>query len=186
MLAVLFFRYTNDNLRNHINQWRKHKTWTREDNQLSLHCYFKSNPTQRGYRKRIWGIWQECTSFQKISQRLADQVRTIIKKGWFSDLERLEIHQKINNEQHSNTISGTPSINKEKQSNWNEPPTSEDRNATQPNNTEQTLTQEQKVNLENLKRIMSGDLTITKKHRMKNSHDGNGKDKSSTNLYINK
>ena len=47
-------------------------------------------------------IWQECASFQTTSQRLADQVRTIIKKGWFSDFEILEIHQKINNEQESN------------------------------------------------------------------------------------
>ena len=45
-----FFRYTNDDLRNHINQRRKHKTWTWEDNQIALHCYFMSNPTQRGYR----------------------------------------------------------------------------------------------------------------------------------------
>ena len=64
----------------------------------------------------------------------------------------------------SNSISDTPSINKEKQPNQNEPPTSENRNATQPNNAqpnnpEQTLTQEQKVNLENLKRIMNGEKT---------------------------
>ena len=59
------------------------------------------------------------------------------------------MHQKINNEPDSKTISDTPSINKQKQSKRNEPPTSENRNATQPNNTEKTLTQEQKVNLEN-------------------------------------
>ena len=35
----------------------------------------------------------------------------------------------------------------------------ENRNTTQPNNTEQTLTQEQKINLENLKRIMNGEKT---------------------------
>ena len=55
-------------------------------------------------------------------------------------------------------------INKQKQSNQNEPPISENRNTTQPNNTqpsntEQTLTQVQKVNLENLKRIMNGEKT---------------------------
>ena len=27
-----FFRYTNDDLRNHINQRRKQKKWTKEDN----------------------------------------------------------------------------------------------------------------------------------------------------------
>ena len=80
----------------------------------------------------------------------------------------------MNNEQHSNTISDTLFIDKQKQSNQNEPPTSENRKATQPNNTqpnntEQSLTQK---NRENLKRIMNGGkdyLTITKKHWMENS-----------------
>ena len=49
---VQFFRYTIDDSRNHNNQGHKHKTRTREDNQLSLHCYFRSNPTQRGYSKK--------------------------------------------------------------------------------------------------------------------------------------
>ena len=31
-----FFRYTNDDLRNHINQRRKHKARTRLDNQLAI------------------------------------------------------------------------------------------------------------------------------------------------------
>ena len=67
--------------------------------------------------------------------------------------------------------------------------TSENRNTTQPNKTEQTLTHGQKINLENLERIMNRKrnyLIITKKHRMENSQDGNGKNKSSTNIYINK
>ena len=107
-----FFRYTNDDLRNHTNQGRKHKTWTWEDNQLALHCYSRSNATQRGYRKRMVEIWKECASFQT-SERLPDQVRTIIKKGWFSDLEIIEIHQKMNNEQVSNIVPGA-SINAQK------------------------------------------------------------------------
>ena len=102
--------------------------------QLALHCHFRSNPTQRGYRKRMIEIWPECARFQTTSQTLADQVRTIIKKGWFSDLEIPEIYQKINNEQDSNTISDTPSINKQKQPNRNESPNSENRNNAQPNN----------------------------------------------------
>ena len=116
-------------------------------------------------------IWQECASFQ------TSQVRAIIKKGWFSHLEILEIHQKMNYEQDTNTISDTPRTDKQNQSNQNEPLISENRNATktnvtQPDNTMQTLTQKQKINLENLKRIMNGgkdELTITKKRRMENS-----------------
>ena len=63
------FRYTS----NHNNQRPKCKTWTREDNQLALHCYFKSNPSQRDYKKRMIEIWQECASFQTIRQRLPNQ-----------------------------------------------------------------------------------------------------------------
>ena len=92
-----FFRYINDDVRNHNDQRPKRKRWTREDNQLALQCYFRRNPSQRRYRKRMIEIWQECAKFQTTSQRLADQVRTIIKKGWFSDLEILEIHQKHTN-----------------------------------------------------------------------------------------
>ena len=83
-----FFRYINDNVTNHSEQRPKRRTWTREENQLAL---FQKQPSQRGYRKRMIEIWQERSTFQTTSQRLVDQVRTIIKKGWFSDLELLEI-----------------------------------------------------------------------------------------------
>ena len=66
--------------------------WTQEDKFL-LYCYVWTNPTQRGYRKRMIEIWEEYARFKTTSQGLADQARTIIKKGWFSDLEILEIHQ---------------------------------------------------------------------------------------------
>ena len=98
-------------------------------------------------------IWQECASFQTTSQKLADQVWKIINNVWFSDLEILEIHQKINNEQDSNTVVDASGINYDKQPNRNELPNLENRNTTQtknaqPNNQEQTLSQEQKVNQE--------------------------------------
>ena len=103
-------------------------------------------------------VWQECAIFQTISQRLADEVRTNIKKGWFSDLEILEMHQKINNQQGSNTVPDTSNINNQKQFNWNES-TLENGNTTQLNNPEQTLSQEQKSSLENLKGIMNSEKT---------------------------
>ena len=147
-IGCSLFRYTNSDLRNLTNQRPKRKAWTREDNQLALHCYFRSNPTQRGYRKRVMEIWRELSNFQTTSQRLADQVRTIMKKGWFSGLEIIEIHQKINYQERSNnTLPGTSNFNKQKQPIQNEPPTSENGNPTQPNTTQQnnpekTLTQE--------------------------------------------
>ena len=99
------------------------------------------------------GIWKECARFQTTSQRLVDQVRMIIKKGWFSDLEISEVHQKMNREsrqQDPNTIIDTPNnntLNEMNQSNKN-------RNTTHPIHTEITLTQEE-INMKNLKRIIS-------------------------------
>ena len=62
-------------------------------------------------------IWQELSNFQTTSQRLADQVRTIMKKGWFSEVEIIEIHQKINDQERRNTtLPDTSNINKQKQS----------------------------------------------------------------------
>ena len=164
MLATLFFRYINDDVSNHNEQRPKRRRWTREENQLVLECYFRSNPSQRGYRKRMMEIWQERPTFQTTSQRLADQVKTIMKKGWFSNLELLEIHQKTLKQSY-NTVPDTPSGVKQKQSNKKEPQTSANENTTPtndtlPNNQEETLSQEQKINLENGKRIMNSEKTI--------------------------
>ena len=54
----------------------------------------RCNPSQRGYRKIMIEMWQERSTFQTTSQRLADEVRTIMKKGLFSSLELQEIHKK--------------------------------------------------------------------------------------------
>ena len=112
----------------------------------------------------MFEIWQECSTFQTTSQRLADQVRTITKKGWFSDLELLEIHQKTL-KQNYKAVPDTPSGVKQKQPNEKEPQTSANENTTLPNDTlpnnqEETLSQEQKVNLENVKRIVNSEKTI--------------------------
>ena len=64
-------------------------------------------------------IWQECANFPTLSQNLADQVRTIIKEGWFPNLEKLEIHQKTHT-QNYNTVPDTSSGVKQKQSNFGE------------------------------------------------------------------
>ena len=120
-------------------------------------------------------IWQECAKFQTSNQRLADQVRTIIKKDWFSDIEILEIHQKIH-KQNYNTVPDTSSGVKQKQSNKKELQSSANENTTLPNDTlpsnqEEILSQDQKINLENVKRIVSREKTIlpSYKHIMENA-----------------
>ena len=88
-----------------------------------------------------------------------------MKKGWFSELEIIEILQKINDQERSdNTLPGTSSINKPKQPIQNQPPTSENGNPTQPNTTQQnnlelTLTKEQKLIQRNVKRILNSEKT---------------------------
>ena len=134
----------------------------------NLHCIAILGATlhYEDIAKGIIEIYQECTS-------KTHGLRIIIKKGWFSDLEILEIHLKTNNEQDTNTVSDTLCFDKQEKSNRNEPPTSEHRNTTPP-----TTQSKQKVNLENLKRIMNEPknyLATTKKHRMENNQDGNGK-----------
>ena len=105
---------------------------------------------------------------------LADQVRTIIKNGWFFDLEILEILKKTNTQQ-NNIVPYTWSVVKQKQPDWRELPTSENENATLPNNTQpsnpkETFSQEQKIDLENVKTIMNSEkTTIIKKHRMEST-----------------
>ena len=113
----------------------------------------------------MFEIWQECSRFQTTSQRLADQFRTITKKGWFSDLELPEIHKKKTLKQNYNAVPDTPSGVKQKQSNEKEPQTSGNENTTLltdtlSNHQEETLSQEQKVNLENVKRIMNTEKII--------------------------
>ena len=59
---------------------------------------FENNPIQRGYRKRMIEIWAYSARFNTTSQRLANQARTILKKGWFSDLKILEVCNQVNSE----------------------------------------------------------------------------------------
>ena len=87
------FRYTNDEQIDQSHQRPQRRKWSREDNKVTLYCYFRSNPRKRGLGKRMIEIRKEFARFKTTNQRLADQVRTITKNGWFSDLEILEIHQ---------------------------------------------------------------------------------------------
>ena len=137
-LCWCLFRYMNDNVRNHNDQRPKRKTWTREDNQLGLHWYFRSNHSQRGYRKRMIEIWRESASFQTTSQKLADQVRTIIRKGWFYEFYIPEIHRETNKQDNNTELNSSRDIKK------NNLTTSENENdaltnIVQPSNSKETL-----------------------------------------------
>ena len=71
------------------------RRFTRDDNIRVLECYYLSKPTKRGYRRRMLQIWDN-RGYEGISeQRLADQVNTILRKGWFSQLELDNIKKTI-------------------------------------------------------------------------------------------
>ena len=79
-------------------------------------------------------ICLELSNSLTTSQSLADQVWTIIKKGWFSDLEVLEMHRKINDQQSgTNTFHSTLNNNKQIKPIRKEPPISKNENSTKPN-----------------------------------------------------
>ena len=54
-----------------------------------------SNPAMRGYRRRMPNIWQERNNAPQTEQRLADQIRGIMKNNWLSVIEREEIERQL-------------------------------------------------------------------------------------------
>ena len=70
-----------------------------------IECYLKSKPVNengvpiRGYRQRMFRVWQEIGLFESTEQRICDQTRAIHKKGWLSELEIEVIKRKINQEE---------------------------------------------------------------------------------------
>ena len=76
---------------------KKRKQWTSSENREVLMCYFKSETSQREYRKLFHALWIEHHSESDISeQRLADQQKTIIRNNWFSETEIDEIKRHDN------------------------------------------------------------------------------------------
>ena len=99
-------------------------------------------------------IWVEFSRFKTTKQRLADQVRKIIKKGWFSGLKILEIYRETY-QPVPNTVIEMLNTEKPETSNQIQTLDNSNRTTTHPNTTQQTLTQEEKMNVELMKRIMS-------------------------------
>ena len=75
------------------------KKWFKEVNRLVMKCYIRSNPSSRGYWKRMFAFWREVGEFEISEQRLADQARAIKVNGWLSDIEIEELKREVNNEE---------------------------------------------------------------------------------------
>ena len=99
-------------------------------------------------------IWTDFARFKTTNQRLTDQVRTITKNCWFSDLEIWEIPQQIYRQTHQQTLNTvTETLNTGKPETLYQ--TLHDNDPYTANTPTQTLTQEGKMNVDILKRIIS-------------------------------
>ena len=63
------------------------RKWNKEVNKIVIRYFYSSEPTKRGYRKRMHSIWKELGVFEVSEQRLADQARAIRTNGWLSEIE---------------------------------------------------------------------------------------------------
>ena len=115
-------------------------------------------------------IWQECEKFQTTSQKHADQ--GLVFWPWNTRNPLKKTHK-----QNDNTVPSTTCGVKQKELTKNELLTSENESTTLPsttlpnnaqlNNNKETISQEQKINLENVPKIMNCEkTTIIKKPRM--------------------
>ena len=74
---------------------RSRKKWMKDENKEIWRCYKMSNPSMRGCRNRMHNIWQERNNAPHTEQRLADQIRGIMKNNWLSVIEREEIERQL-------------------------------------------------------------------------------------------
>ena len=70
--------------------------WKKEINKIAVECYLRSEPTRRGFRKRMLQIWNEIGMFSLTEQQLAGQVLCIRDGKYLTELEIEEIRRKIN------------------------------------------------------------------------------------------
>ena len=71
------------------------RRWTKEENKLVMRCFYQSDPTRRGYRKRMIAIQREIGTFEITEQRLVHQARVIRTNEWLTEVELEEIKRKI-------------------------------------------------------------------------------------------
>ena len=63
------------------------RRWTNEVNKLVMRCFYQSDPTRRGYRKRMIAIWREIGTFEITEQRLVAPPRVIRTNEWLTKVE---------------------------------------------------------------------------------------------------
>ena len=73
----------------------KRKKWTSQKNKIVMKCYLLSEPTIRGYRKRMLSLWQQKGMFRVSEQRLVGQANAIGRNSWMTKLEIEELERKV-------------------------------------------------------------------------------------------
>ena len=75
----------------------KRMRWTNEDNTTLMELYYRSNPSGPGYRKRLHAMWNNEDLPTIKEGRLADQARAIRENAYLSDVELMEIRDRVDN-----------------------------------------------------------------------------------------
>ena len=73
----------------------KRRKWTDQENKIVMECYLLSEPTIRGYRKRMLSLWLKKGMFWVSEERLVDQANTACRNSWMTELEREELERKV-------------------------------------------------------------------------------------------
>ena len=58
-----------------------------------MECYLSSEPKIRGYRKQRLSLWLQKGMFQVSEKRLVDQVYTIGRNSWMTELQTEELQE---------------------------------------------------------------------------------------------
>ena len=81
-----------------LHQITARNKWTKEENKTAIFCHLKATKeSKRGYRKRMYNLWNEKEMFEIEEQHLACQVRSIFKNKKLTEIEIQQLRKEIEN-----------------------------------------------------------------------------------------
>ena len=76
------------------------KKWTEDENKIAISCYLKATKeSKRGYRKRIYNLWNEMEMLEIEEQHLVCQVRSIFKNKRLTEIKIQQLWKEIENDE---------------------------------------------------------------------------------------
>ena len=130
------------------------RRWTKEEKKIVMRCFYQSEPTRRGYRKRMITVWREIGTFEITEQRLVDQARVTRINQWLTEVELEGIQRKIltqRNGEQNQEINDIPVIEERTQ---NESPPMEPSQTEIRVRVETKITDEERLIIDELKSLM--------------------------------